>query len=624
MKILKLAALAGLAGLAALAAACGSDEAAPPDGGGPQGCADCGTALLTITDAPGDFQSYVVDVTSLELVRPNGTVVETIPATTRIDFAELVDLAEVLAARQVPAGAYSAATLRVDYSDAEIVVEDAAGGSLAVEPVDAAGQPLGEVELTVQLDSRRRLAITRGQIAHLSFDLNLEASNVVDLDAATVTVNPFILATVVPPAERDLRVRGRLLDVDTAAGTYTVQVRPFHHQHSAGELEVETTTATTFEINGMVYTGAAGLAQLATLADGTMVIAFGTLDTSDHSFTARRVLAGDSAEEPQREFLSGNVLSRSGDTLLVGGVRLHWDRDAGDEHARRHGRYLGEPVTVLVGPGTAVTRAGQGSGALDAGAISVGQRILAVGDVSRGDDEELVMDATAGRVRLNYTRMAGQVLASAPGSLVLDLASIHGLRVSRFDFTGTGLTPEQDADPDHYEVATGTGLDTSSLAAGEWTRVFGMVSPFGAAPPDFNAVTLLDYSQMRSSVGVLWVPGGTTTPFSVLSPTALTLDISTTPPLLAAIRGGGPPIALSTLGAPLTLVPAAAGTDVAFAIAHRSSMEIENFSDFGEFVAALQDALDGQTAALKLFAYGSFDAPAVSFQARHLLVVLND
>lgn len=622
MKFLKLAVLAGLA---ALGVACGSDEAAPPDGGAPSACADCGTALLTITDAPGDFQSYVVDVTSLQLVRANGTVVETVPVTTRIDFAGLVDLAEVISARQVPAGAYRAATLRVDFSDAEIVVEDDAGGSLAVEPVDAAGEALGTVELTVQLDNRNRLAITRGQVAHLSFDLNLEASNVVDLDAATVTVSPFILASVVPPAERDLRVRGRLLDVDTGAGTYTVQVRPFHHhQHSAGELEVETTSSTTFEINGVAYTGAAGLAQLATLADGTMVIAFGTLATSDHSFTARRVLAGDSAEDPQREFLSGNVLSRSGDTLLVGGVRLHWDRDAGDEDDRRHGRYMVGPVTVLVGPGTTVTRAGQGSGTLDAGVISVGQRIHAVGEVSRDDEGDIVLDATAGLVRLNYTRLGGQVLASEPGSLRLDLASIHGLAPSRFDFAGTGPAPEQDADPDNYEVATAVGLDATALQAGAWTRVIGIVAPFGMAPPDFNAVTFLDYAATRSALGVLWVPGGTTTPFSAASSAGLTLDITTTPPLLAAIRGGGPPIGLQSLGAALTLVPAADGSDVAWAIAHRSSMQIENFSDFGEFVAALQAALDGQTAVLKLFAYGSFDAPAVSFEARQLLVVLND
>ena len=58
--------LAGLALVATLAAACGGEDAGLTGGGlEPATCVDCGTALLTVTDAPGDFQSYTVDVTSL-------------------------------------------------------------------------------------------------------------------------------------------------------------------------------------------------------------------------------------------------------------------------------------------------------------------------------------------------------------------------------------------------------------------------------------------------------------------------------------------------------------------------------------------------------------------------------
>jgi hypothetical protein len=605
-----------------LVTACGGEDA--DLGQQPGACADCGTALLTVTDAPGDFQSYAIDLTSLELVKAHGAVVETLPATTRIDFAGLVDLGEVLSARQIPAGVYVSATLRVDYSNAEIIVEDEVGGSLAVEPVDAAGDPLGEVELSVRLDQRNRLVITPRRISHLSFDLNLEASNTVDLAASTVTVSPFVVASVVPPGERDWRVRGRLLEVDTTAATYTVQVRPFHHhQHSTGELVVNTTPDTAFEINGVAYAGASGLAQLATLDDGTMVIAFGSLDTIDYSFTAQRVLAGDSADVPERDRLAGTVLSRSGDTLVIGGVRLHWHGD-GDEH-RRHGRYLLQPVTLQVGPGTVVTRSAQGSGVLASGVISVGQRIQVIGDVSRVDDQTLVMDATEGLVRLVYTRIAGQVSATAVGSLVLDLASIHGIGPGRFDFTGTGLTAGQDADPDNYEVnVLGTGLNPAALAVGSWTRLYGFVSAFGTAPPDFNAATLVDLAPVRSSVGVLWVPFGTTMPFSAITATGLTLNPTATPMPLGAIRGGGPPINVATLPVALTLAPAGGEADMTYAIAHRSSHTIDTFSDFGEFAAALEATLDGQTPVYKLQAYGSYDALAVSFQARQLLVVAGD
>ncbi|MDQ2639741.1 MAG: DUF4382 domain-containing protein [Pseudomonadota bacterium] len=617
--------LAALGSVFALAAACGGDDAGLA--GGPGACADCGTALLTITDAPGDFQSYTVDLTSLSLVKANGTVVETLPATTRIDFAQLVDLGEVLAARQIPAGAYTAATLRVDYSDAEIVVEDAAAGSLAVNPVDATGAPAGEIELTVRLDGRNRLAITPGRISHLAFDLNLEASNTVDLTAGTVTVSPFIVASVVPPTEKDWRVRGGLLDVDLADSRFTVQVLPFHHHtHSIGELEVLTTGETTFEIDGIAYAGAAGLAQLDTLDAGAMVLAFGTLNRQDFTFTAQRVLAGSSAEDLDREYLVGHVLSRSGDTLLLGAVRLHWNLlDSNDGDADRHlGRFLGGPVTLVVGPATKVTRAGQGGGTLDATAISVGQRIQVFGDASRNDEGEITMDASAGLVRLNNTRLSGRVVTAGSGAVTLELEGIDGLNPGRFDFAGTGATLEQDADPAAYEATVASGVNTAALVPGAWIGLFGHVSPFGMAPPDFNAVTLVDFAATRASVAVMWVPGGVAAPFSDISAAGLTLDAAAAPAPTGGIRLGGLTIGLGSVAGGLALVPATGDVPRTFAIAHRGSADIDNFGDFADFAAALDVALEGGAKAHRLSATGNFDAPAGAFHARQLLVVLSD
>ena len=62
---------------------------------------------IGVRDAAGDFVSYAVDVTSLRLVRGNGDVVETVPLTTRIDFAEVADLTEFFTVATVPAGIYS-------------------------------------------------------------------------------------------------------------------------------------------------------------------------------------------------------------------------------------------------------------------------------------------------------------------------------------------------------------------------------------------------------------------------------------------------------------------------------------------------------------------------------------
>src|SRR5471032_2582871 len=92
---------------------------------GPQGCSamTCGTAMLTLTDATGDFTSYTVDVTSLKLTKKDGTVVETLPATTRVDFTRLVNVSELVSAATIPQGEYVSAALSVDYSNAAVYVE---------------------------------------------------------------------------------------------------------------------------------------------------------------------------------------------------------------------------------------------------------------------------------------------------------------------------------------------------------------------------------------------------------------------------------------------------------------------------------------------------------------------
>jgi hypothetical protein len=90
-----LRALLALAVVAAGLAGCGgsssSDPAASADACGGAGC---GTLLVGVTDADGDFVSYSVDVLSVTLERRNGASVEVLPGTTRIDFAQLTELSD--------------------------------------------------------------------------------------------------------------------------------------------------------------------------------------------------------------------------------------------------------------------------------------------------------------------------------------------------------------------------------------------------------------------------------------------------------------------------------------------------------------------------------------------------
>ncbi|MEA3175362.1 MAG: hypothetical protein QOF42_2773, partial [Gammaproteobacteria bacterium] len=108
--------------------ACGGGGAATMSTSTPaaaaSGCSSttCGSAVMTITDAAGDFLSYKVNLVSLQLQKSDGTMVETLPATTAVDFVQLISLSEVISARQIPPGNYVAAQVTVDFSNAAIMV----------------------------------------------------------------------------------------------------------------------------------------------------------------------------------------------------------------------------------------------------------------------------------------------------------------------------------------------------------------------------------------------------------------------------------------------------------------------------------------------------------------------
>ena len=88
--------------------------------------------------------------------------------------------------------------------------------------------PLGVVDVSVTLDNRHHLVVSPGLPSLLTFDFNLAASNSVDLHdyAGKVTVTPALVASLDFVDQKDLRVRGPLVSVDAAAGTYVADVRP--------------------------------------------------------------------------------------------------------------------------------------------------------------------------------------------------------------------------------------------------------------------------------------------------------------------------------------------------------------------------------------------------------------
>jgi hypothetical protein len=161
---------------------------------------------------------------------------------------------------------YVSGTLQLDYTNANIVV-DVNGVPTQAVAVDASGAALKTVSLDVQLDKNKPLTITAGRPSLLELDFDLLASNSIDTTKSPVqvTVQPVIVASIDVVASREARVRGPLTSVDTASGTYHVNLRPFNLASGAlGDVTVRTDANTQFEINGTQYVGSAGIAQLAT------------------------------------------------------------------------------------------------------------------------------------------------------------------------------------------------------------------------------------------------------------------------------------------------------------------------------------------------------------------------
>ena len=632
--------------------------------------------MMTMTDAAGDFLAYKVNLVSLQLKKSDGTLVETLPATTAVDLTQLIDLSEILSARQIPVGEYVAAQVTVDYTKATIMVDDGTGTGVAVMPVDSTGAALGQLQMMVQLDNKNDLKVNAATPSRIAFDFNLRASNVVNLTAKTDTVSPTLAASVVPVDNKQTRVRGEISAVDTANSDYTINVDPFH-DHDGNKLSplvVHTTDTTTFEINGQPFAGAAGLAQLATLPSGTITVALGNLQASDQTFTATSVLAGSSAEGGGFDHVVGNVIARTVNTLTIHGARMD-GRGGGDDDD-----FIAGNSTVNIAAATAVTAAGQSSAtpAHTIAEISVGSLIEAFGTASQDSSGKVTLDATAGRVRLDFTQVQGALSASGSGNITLALKTIDRQPVSLFNFAGTGAAGGVNTDPTKYVVTTGA-LDVSQFSMGEALLSIGFVSSFGMAPPDFKAVTVasvvmggndnncdgnsgdnncmcpdssggggnncmcngdgggdgnnncmctgnncVNNAVTTAELDIDWSNPGTTKPFKSLSATGLDLDVTNssiggdheidTPSQTIDIKSLATDVSLAGTGSGMTL----------FVINRGNGRETDSFGSFADFEAALSADLNGTTTALRLTAEGVYNAAGSSFTSQRITILLSN
>ena len=581
--------------------------------------AECGSVIVSFTDADGDFLNYTVDVLSLKLETANGRIVETLPRKTRINFTDYVDLTELVTVATVPPATYVAGTISFDYTDAEIFV---AVGDTSKEAVVTSvdGRPLEQTELKIVLSNRDQLTVRRGRASLIQLDFDLDASHEVNITPtpATAASEQFIVAELTPVEQKDMRVRGPLVEVNEDASSYVVAVRPFHDRvGDFGQFTVHTNDDTEFEVNGDVFFGSEGLRALAAAGRGTPTVAGGTLNVASREFTANVVLAGSSVPGIDRDAVIGNVIAREGNFLTVRGATFV----PSDRRAHFH-----DDIVVEVGPNTRVFKDADRQSDLSIDAISIGQRVTIRGNrpdtaaaVTDANSPQILFDATEGAVRMHMTHLSGVVNTVAPGQTDITLHAIDRRRVGIFDFSGTGASPDLDANPDNYEVATGN-LTLANFSTGKPIVARGFPEAFGTAPPDFTGRTVIDYTDVRSALGVGWGAEGTVAPFLRMDAGGLLLnrqneDID----VRHHIKHGPILIDLTTLDSDTLIVPRESDRMLFFI---KTADSLRQYSDFGDFVDDLGMSLNGSTTARSMFARGKYDVDSNVFTAYKVGVFL--
>jgi hypothetical protein len=599
-------------------------------------------AVVTLTATPSSdsFVAYRVGLASVQLTKSGSKVgVPVLPAETTVDFTKLFDFSEVLGVPGVAKGSYTGALITLDYSAAQIIYDDGSLDGVALTPVDAKGKALGLVSVGVTLDPSDSPAAK--QVSRLALDFNLAASSVVNLSARTVTITPMISASTLPIDAKQVRIRGPILG--SSSTFFATGVQPFDNTAAGlGQLSIEPSGVTTYEINGFVSTGTAGQAQLAALPAHTLAETFGTLSISTAattppatttlytsptsagtaasvvSFAATQVLVDSSVQGLGIDVVSGVVSARSGNTLGIEDATIN--QNGGTV------TFLPGTTIVNVGPNTLITAFGQGvAAAISPQEISVGSSIEAFGTATQTTATQtstatgtsgVVLDASTGRVRLDLTTAEGLVTAQGTAALTLNLTSLGGRSISAFDFNGSGAAPNQ------YGVATQQGLDLTNAIVGAPVVVTGFPNAFGSASPNFTASTLLDPTTIQAELVVGW-NGGTAAPFTTSDTKSITFNVNNSS--IGArhqIQIGSQIVDIVGLSSGLTITPTT-GSAMVFSIGHSSSFTIESFDTYTAFITQLQSELNGALAT-GMTAVGQYTVSTSAFSASRITLFLNN
>jgi len=595
-----------------------------------------GTPVVTFSSTPGPFTAYLVQVTSVVLTRSDNTVVYPVITPEIVDFTKLNDMTDLFGTPALIEGTYVSATINLDYSVASIW-SNVNGKPTAVTAVydanatSSSGTTTAASTFSYTVKFENPLVIQRGVSTPIDFHFDLSASSVLDPSGTAVFVRPVLTASTRPVYSKPLRARGLFVTTDTANSNFTVNSRPFFDlaSVSVGAVAIQTDANTTWNINGTVFTGSAGLTAMNGLAINTLVEAYGTLGNLNAvkpTFIATQVYAGTAVENLALYRATGTVASRTSTSLTLWGAEVEQPLSGTTTGVA----VLFYPnITVSLGPNTLVRVDGQPDVPSSTDLISVGQQIDIEGGILLSSDGKTFVgiDATAGLVRLTPTTVWGVVTsASSATAGTANLVALGGYQPDSgiFTFTGTGSPTGIDSDPTNYQINNTSKVDLTTLtgtggAAGPLVRFDGLVSPFGGAPPDFTASTVIKGSDSGDQLLIIdWTNGGSSTPFASVTSAGITVNMSDANVGTSHFVQTGPAYLNTTdttvdLKNPVLnprIVPAdLSGSTGQYAIGNSTSTDgFQSFNTFAAFLNQVNTVLGAGTNKLqKLVAVGKWD-----------------
>ena len=615
-----------------------------------------GTPVITLTAQRGHFLSYMVVIDEIEMTRKDGTVIELPTVSEQTDLANLGNYVQLLEAPAIGIGTYVSATFFIDYSTAYITV-DAGGTAVPVTLTDADTGTTPTVDtITVKFDPNNPLVITNQNSSLVNFNIDLDASNTIDYSVgspAPVTVHPMFTVTAAPVYNAPVLARGLFVYVNDKLGQFTLNSRPLHDvlDNPFGAVTVQPSDTTYYNINGVTYIGAAGLAALQQLQSETDLLQIAAVGTGPGignpwydlagitpAFNAQQVYAGSSLESTIQDHIVGWVTGiTSGNNS--NGIITTLDNSAGATTltvqnaalVNRLGEYGYQNTTpVVVANATIVSIDGVNPATAPGLAnISVGQLIDVSGQVTvNTSNSPTALDATAGQVRLQPTSIWGTLVSGTTTGATLNLQWIQDLEPTYTDFAGTGTSSATDATAANYVVNTAavtTGSpDQSATPAGTLLNIFGLANTYGQGPPYFNATSVTPATALPQRLILEYTePAGSPQPFSTIAGSALFVNLAD--PLLTGVHAVevGPQVTTLPTTGYLQIIPSTASP------ASANSFEVGNtangqavYSDPNAFATDLAYFTGAVGSVQKIVADGQYDAAANTFTATNIEVVI--